>query len=192
MIVLLWSLACGSAPVVSGVPTPSTGSPQTSPSPDARPTEAQVTERRQRQALRASPENLIATYKKPEGVYVDARYFGGRNYEMVRDQLVAQLGALQDSEDLQWQGQEMTFELGSVRVKDGEIYMIEIPLPEELRRTDALAVLGFPPAARDYTDLTHEYRLNNAWGFRRIRFLKVAPGSEMIRTVQLWKSEPKG
>ena len=195
-MLLWWALACDPAPVVSAVPDAGAGRAGEAKSngvaPGERPTEAQVTERRQRQELRASPENLIATYRKPEGVYIDARYFGGRNYELVRAQLVEQLGALQDSADLGWQGQEMTFERGSVRVKDKEIYMIEVPLPEELRRTDALAVLGFPPASRDYTDLTHEYRLNNAWGFRRIRFLRVAPGSEMIRTVELWKEEPRG
>lgn len=176
---LLCCSGCTPEPVVSGVQPP-------------RQSVEQITEQRRVQELRASPQNLIATYKKPEGVYIDARYFGGRNYDQVRDQLTDQMGALQDSEDLGWQGKEMVFERASVRVKDGAIYMISVPLPEALRRTETLGVLGFPPAARDYIDLTHEYRLNNAWSFRRIRFIKVSPQGEEIQRVELWKTEPEG
>lgn len=174
---LLWLLACTpNAPVVSGV-KPSTT--------------AVITEKRQAQERRATPENIVAEYKKAEGVYIDARYFGGKDYDTVRGQLAEQFGALQDGEDLGDKGRALNFERGKLRVKnDGSIYMIEVPLPDPLRRTEALALLGFPPAAQDYLDFTHEYRLNNAWGFRRILFYKTQVGSEEIERVLIWKVEP--
>jgi hypothetical protein len=131
----------------------------------------------------------VRTYEKPEGIYIDVRYFGGKNYESVRDQLTEQLGAVQDSNELGTLGKETIFERATVRVQGGEIYMLDVPLPEPLRRTEALAVLGFPPATHEYISLTLEYKLTNAWGFRRIRFMRAGRNSEEIVRVQAWKRE---
>lgn len=175
MLLVLW-LGCGSdEPVITAVPTPISAE--------------ELTIQRYKQLEKASPVNLVRTYEKPAGIYVDVRYFGGKNYESVRDQLTEQLGAVQDTNELGDLGREVVFERGTLRVQGGEIYMIEIPLPEPLRRTEALGVLGFPPASRDYLSLTLEYRLTNVWGFRRIRFLRAERDSEDIVRVQAWKRE---
>ncbi len=154
------------------------------------PTAQELTTRREEQQRKATPENLIAVYKKPEGIYVDARYFGGKSYTSVRDQVTEQLGSLQDNQDLGDQGKELSFERGSLRVRDDRIYMIDVPLPEPLRRTEALAVVGFPAAVRDDTDLALEYRISNAWGFRRIRLIRAARGAEDISRVECWREDP--
>jgi hypothetical protein len=65
--------------------------------------------------------------------------------------------------------------------------MVEVPLPEPMRRSDAMAVLGLPPPTREYQAFSMEFRLLNQWGFRRIRFIRVEPGSEDIAKVQAWK-----
>ena len=59
---MMWFLlACSSpAPVVQGVKAPSA---------------EEVTLRRQQQEVRATPENLVVTYKKAEGVYVEDKEF---------------------------------------------------------------------------------------------------------------------
>lgn len=172
-----WLLACGSGtPVVQGVKPPQSVE--------------EVTAKRKEQELRATPENLVASYQKAEGVYIDLRFFGGKGYNESREQIGAQFGALLSEKDLGPQGTEMSFERGILRIKDGKIYMMEVPLPEPLRRTEALGVLGFPPATREYLDTTLEFRLNNAWGFRRIRFLKAERNGEEIAKVQAWKEDP--
>ena len=171
---ILWMFACfSSGPVVQGVQDAAT-----------------VTAKRQAQEVKATPENLVVTYQKPAGVYVDVRYFGGKSYNAVRPQLAEQLGALLNDTDIGIQGSELNFERGLLRVKEDNIYMLEIPLPEPLRRTEALGVLGFPPANQDYLNTTLEFRLNNVWGFRRLRFLKAERGGEECNKVQAWKSEP--
>ena len=69
--------------------------------------------------------------------------------------------------------------------------MLDIPLPEPMRRDEALRSLGFPDLApRDYNVLTLEYRLTNAWDFRRLRFSRAEPGSDRIDRVEAWKRSP--
>ena len=75
-------------------------------------------------------------------------------------------------------------------MRDDRIYMIDVPLPEPLRRTEALVVVGFPAAVRDDTDLALEYRISNAWGFRRIRLIRAARGAEDISRVECWREDP--
>lgn len=154
-----------------------------------------VREDREAQARRATPAALEAAYTRPEGVYVDARYLGGRRLAGVRGEVEAQLGALLEERELPaGQGIELRFQRGNLRVSDdGVIYLIDVPLPEPMRRGEALTALGFPvQLTREYNALTHEYRLTHAWGFRRLRFMRTAPGSEDIARVEAWKSSPGG
>lgn len=175
-MVLIWLLACsGSEPVVSGVPD----------------TPEEVRTAREAKERRADPAEKAAVYQKAEGVYIDARYLGGRSYSAVRDELEAQLGAVTGEEDLGEDGKEIQFERGSLRVLNNEIYMLAIPLPEPLRRTEALGVLGFPATNQKYITTNTEFRLTNAWGFRRIRFFRVERDSEDIERVEIWKTTPK-
>lgn len=179
---LLLLLGCGDdEPVLSALPS----------AEQVRAVEAE----REAQALKASPAAMEAAYVKAEGVYVDARYLGGRRLTAVRGEVEAQLGALVEERELPvGQGTEMRFQRGNLRVSDdGDIYMIDVPLPEPMRRSDALAALGFPVyLTREYNELTHEYRLTHVWGFRRLRFVRAAPGSEDIARVEAWKRSPTG
>lgn len=160
------------------------------------PSEEQVAEVRAQREARAratTPAAVEAAYQKPAGVWIDARYLGGRRYASVRGEVEAQLGALVEERDLpEGQGTEHRFQRGNLRVDDdGAIYLVDVPLPEPMRRADALAALGFPPQlTRDYNVLTLEYRLTNVWGFRRLRFLRAQAGSEEVVRVEAWKASP--
>lgn len=177
---LLLALACGDpAPVMQAV--------QPATTPEA------IAEKRAAAELRASPANVEATYAKPEGVYVDAHFLGGRSYDAVRAEVEAQLGAVVEEREGVSGGREIVFERGTLRIVDGRIQMVEVPLPEPVRRTAALGMLGFPPATGDYKALALEFRLVNEWGFRRLRLVRAARGSEDVVRVQAWKfSDPPG
>ena len=68
--------------------------------------------------------------------------------------------------------------------------MIQVPLPEPLRRSEALQSLGFPLFADRYLTFHREYRLNHQWEFRRIRLKREAPESEFITEVEAWRWIP--
>lgn len=166
-------LACGTPePVLQAVEPPATVE--------------EARDRRVAAELRASPENIDATYKKPEGVYIDVRYLGGRGYKAARAEVADQLGAVVEERVIDT-GMEVQFERGTLRLDGDRIQMVEVPLPEPLRRSDALAALGFPPATTEYKALSLEFRLLNSWGFRRLRFFRAARNSEDIVKVQAWK-----
>lgn len=167
-------LACGSPePVLRAV----------QPTPEAE----VVAERRKEAELKATPAAVDARYVKPEGVYVDARYLGGRPWRTVRADVEEQLGAVIEEREAAGGGLEVVLERGTIRLSDARIQMVEVPLPELMRRSDAMAALGFPPPTRDYQPFSLEFRLLNEWGFRRIRFFRAEPGSEDIVKVQAWK-----
>ncbi|MES2637967.1 MAG: hypothetical protein V4850_00730 [Myxococcota bacterium] len=174
MNLLLLLLACdGPEPVLRAVDVPETVE--------------QVAARRAAAELRVTPENIDATYVKPEGVYIDARHFGGRGYRSARAEVEQQLGAVIEEREAQAGAREIVFERGTLRLSGDTIQMIEVPLPEPVRRTEALGQLGFPPATDEYQSLSLEFRLLNAWGFRRIRLIRVARGAEEITRVQVWR-----
>ena len=154
-------------------------------------TAEEVQARREAAEGRTRPEHIDATYQKVEGVYIDARYFGGRNYAAIRGEIEAQLGAVAEERDLGDQGREVRFERGTLRVVGELITMIEVPLPENLRRTEALGVLGFPPAISwAEQQPTNEFRLQRQFGFRRIIFHRIQPGSELVDRVTAWHRSP--
>ena len=68
--------------------------------------------------------------------------------------------------------------------------MLSVPLPEPLRRTDALELLGFPPQVDDTIVLHREYRLNHEWGFRRIRMMRLGQDNELVDKVEAWRWVP--
>ncbi len=139
-------------------------------------------------AASADPE---AGYAPPAGVDVDVHYLGGRSFREQRDVVGAQLGNLVEVTPLPGGGgEEMRFERGSLRVVDDRIYMIDVPLTTPLRRTDALLALGFPAQADRYVILHREYRLNNAWGFRRIRLKRESADNELVTEVEAWQEVP--
>ncbi len=150
-------------------------------------TPEQAAARRGAEELRASPAAIDAAYARAAGVFVDARYLGGRSYRAVRAEIEQQLGAVVEEREGAGGGREIVFERGTLRLQADTIQMVEVPLPEPVRRSEALALLGFPPATGDYKALSLEFRLLNNWGFRRIRLFRVERGSEDISRVQAWK-----
>lgn len=131
------------------------------------------------------------TYRKPDGVYIDARHLGGKRYQEVRDEVADQLGALQSSQDLPGDnGRELVFERGTLRLLDDQIILVDVELPTPLRRTEALAALGFPPATGRYLTLHREFRLNHVWGFRRLRMMRENRHSEDVVRVAAWYRVP--
>lgn len=130
-------------------------------------------------------------YVKPEGIYVDVRHLGGRSFDGSRDVIANQLGTLLESTGLGGEdGRELTFERATLRVVDDLVYMVRVPLPEPLRRTDALELLGFPIQTDEAIVLHREYRLNHEWGFRRIRMMRVGTDNELVHTVEAWRWVP--
>lgn len=179
MNLLLFALGCGDPdPVIQAVSPPRT--------------EVEVAADRAAAELRTSPANAEATYTKPAGVYVDARFLGGRRYDAVRGEIEQQLGALVEERAGAGGARELVFERGTLRLDKGLVQMVEVPLPEPMRRTEALGMLGFPPATNEYKVFALEFRLVNAWGFRRLRFERAARGSEDIVRVQAWKFSDGG
>lgn len=177
MVWLLLSVACsGDAPVVSGVTQEDV---------------EKVTAERQAAEAKTRPEAVEQIYQKAPGVYVDVRFLSGRPYARVRDEIAAQLGDQQSTRDLGELGEERVFARGSVRVDvDGNIYMIEVPLPERVRRTDALTQVGLPVQVDRWQTLPMEFRLNNTFGLRRVIFTRATQGSEDVVRVQAWKYAP--
>jgi hypothetical protein len=128
-----------------------------------------------------------STYQKHPGVLVDIRHFGGKNYRQMRDRIDDQMGALLAIQDLDnGRGRELRFERGILRLSKNTIYMIRVPLPSPLRRSEALEKVGFPPFVGGYSGFHREYRLHNEWGFRRIRMKRENRRSERVTEVEAW------
>ena len=144
-----------------------------------------------------SAEERIATkdiveYQKKEGVYVDVRYLGGRNWINAQPTLAKQLGNLQDSLELPMrQGIRYQYEKGSVYIYEEQVYRIDLALPEELRRSAVLQILGFPEQVDKYLITHREYVLENEWEFRRIRMKRVGTENELVKEVSAWKFSPQ-
>ena len=144
-----------------------------------------------------SAEQRIATkdileYQKKDGVYVDIRYLGGRSWMDAQPTLAEQLGNLQDSQDLPMrQGTRYIYDKGSVYIYEDQVYRIDLPLPEQLRRSAVLQILGFPEQVDKYLITHREYVLENEWEFRRIRMKRVGTDNELVKEVSAWKFSPQ-
>ena len=169
LYVSTWLLACGPPePVLPGV----VQSPET--------TEEGLTVR------------SLQAYEKPAGVYVDVGHLCGKSLESVRDQLSEQLGDIRESRDLHPKdGKELVLERGSVRVKDGRVYLIHVDLEGPLRRSTALQALGLPPTVRKWNAFTHEFNTRFHAGFERIRMGRMEPGTEEVVWVEVMKASPR-
>ncbi len=171
MVALLLALACGTGePVLVGIPSePLLETPATVAEEAAEP----------------------VPYARPENVWVDVRHLCGRSYTSSRGEIGLQLGELQSSNELKpSEGRELQMTRGTLRVHDDRVYMMRIPLPEPMRRTDALIALGFPTQTPRYITIHREYRLNHAWGFRRVRLRRLDRLSELVTEVEVWRWMP--
>jgi hypothetical protein len=85
----------------------------------------------------------------------------------------------------------MQFIHGTIRVVDGRIYMIRVPLLRPMRRTEALEEAGFPPYSSGVIRSHREFRINHEWGFRRIRLRRAGPDDELVVQLEAWRWLPK-
>ncbi len=177
MWVLLPILACGAPEPVLPVTAPTRAAVEA------------VGERRagqERRATRDAADGL--RYVKPTGVYVDGPHLTGRSWEASREAIEAQLGPFKEQAVQSDGTTEVSFERGSVRVLDAKVVALLVPLPEPLRRTDALLAVGLAATTREYLAFTFEYRLINEQGFRRVRMMRTERDSEFVSRVELWRT----
>ena len=131
-------------------------------------------------------------YNKPEGVYVDVRHLCGQRLEAIRDHIHDQLGPRQNIRDLgEVSGREIQFTRGTIRVLDGIVYMMSVPLIEPMYRRQALQSIGFPAQTTSVLAYSGEYRINNQWDFRRIRMRRSERDAETISEVDVWRWLPR-
>lgn len=138
------------------------------------------------------PEKAAAPYEKPGNVYVDVRYLCGQSLNSVRAELNEQLGNKQNERTLDaLRGREIQYTRGRIRVADGIVYMVSVPLLEPMYRRVAFEKTGFPPFAGSLIRLSHEYRINNEWDFRRIRLSRAGRDAEKVDEVEVWRWLPR-
>lgn len=127
-------------------------------------------------------------YQRPEAVYVDVRWLGGRRLTTARGELVEQMGLVSEHRDLGGRfGEELVLTRGTVRVVRDVIYMIRVDLPRPVTRTEALVMTGFEPWAEDWASTHREYRLRHAWGFDRLRLLRAEGYADRVIRLEAWK-----
>ncbi len=142
-------------------------------------------------AYRDDPEVEAQTYSKPEGVYVDVHWLGGRRYDDVASELEQQLGALHERKVLDARrGEELVYERGDVRVIRGVVYMIRVQLPEPLTRTEALLVTGFTVFADHWRETHREFRLSHSFDFERFRLMRHDDDKDRVVSIEAWKMSP--
>ena len=138
------------------------------------------------------PAKQKRTYVKPEGVYVDVRHLCGQRLEAIRDHIYDQLGTRQNIRNLgEVLGREIQFTRGTIRVLDGVVYMMSIPLNEPMYRRQALQQIGFPAQTSGVLAYSGEYRINNQWDFRRIRLRRSQRDAETISEIDVWRWLPR-
>ncbi len=188
-LALLLMLACGTEePVLLGV----------EPEPDPL-TEAESSARDQvwkrelpESAYEQDPGLQAQAYSKPEGVYVDIRWLGGRRYTDIAEELEEQLGALVSRTELDSRrGEELSYERGDVRVVRGVVYMLRVQLPEPLTRTDALLATGFTIYADHWRETHREFRLSHSFEFERFRLRRHDERRDRVVSVEAWKRSPE-
>lgn len=144
----------------------------------------------------ASPTEILAqkerkVYQKPEHIFVDVMFLGGRMLSDSQGLIAEQLGNLQQNYELPMgQGLRYEYDKGNIQVLDEAIYLIEIPLPEPIRRSEALQLLGFPEQVDKYIITHREYILENSWDFRRIRMKRDSKENELVTHFSAWKFNP--
>lgn len=138
------------------------------------------------------PDRAPEPYAKTPDIYVDIRHLCGKPLERIKVELHEQLGQRQNVRALSGsQGQEIQFTRGRVRVHDGIVYMVSVPLNEPRYRREALQLTGFPPYSGGVIRTSREYRLNNQWDFRRIRMKRAGRDAEQVTEVEAWRWLPQ-
>ena len=141
-------------------------------------------------ATRSTPEP--EPYVKPTNVHVDIRYLRGQPFTSIRADLLDQLGSQLRVRKLDaLRGKEIQYARGRVRVLNGIVYMMSVPLNQPMYRRVAFESTGFPAFTGSVIQLSGEYRINNQWDFRRIRMERVERDAEMVNRVEAWRWLPR-
>ncbi len=177
---LAFGCGCGGEePVLQGVPAAPLLAPDVPTAPEGQAEDA------------APPTDPEAPYRRAANVYVDIAYLGGKELDEVRDALADQLGTMGHSAELpEGGGRELIYSRGTIRVADGRIYMLRVPLPSPTQRAEALGMMGFPTQVGRALTLHREYRLNHEWDFRRIRMKRLDRESELVTEIEAWRWVP--
>ena len=131
-------------------------------------------------------------YQKADDVSIDVRHICGKRIEAVKTQIHEQLGEKQSQRKLQGnRGREIQYTRGRIRIHDGIVYMVSVPLNEPLYRREALQLLGFPAFTGGVIRTSREYRINNVWDFRRIRMKRTGRDEEKVTEVEVWRWLPR-
>lgn len=142
-------------------------------------------------AYRDDPLVEAQTYSKPDGVYVDIHWLGGRRYDDIASELELQLGPLHERKVLDARkGEELVYERGDVRVVRGVVYMLRVQLPEPLTRTEALLVTGFTIYADHWRETHREFRLSHSFDFERFRLMRHDEDKDRVVSIEAWKLSP--
>ena len=145
----------------------------------------------------AKPDENIGSkasrvYIKAADIDIDIRHLGGKTLHLVQVELHEQLGKRLSTRVLNGnRGEEHQFTRGRIRISGGVIYMISVPLNAPLYRREALQPMGFPPHTGGVIRTSREYRINNAWDFRRIRLKRVDRDAEKVTEVEAWRWLPR-
>jgi hypothetical protein len=136
-------------------------------------------------------EKKPKVYQKADGVYIDVFYLGGRSFSETRGILAEQFGDLTESMELPMNnGMKYQFEKGHIQVLEDEIYLIKVPLPEVMRRSQTFQIFGFPEQIDKYMITHKEYRVENQWEFRRFRLRRDSEKNEFVTHFEAWKWVP--
>jgi hypothetical protein len=179
-------LACNSAPVLQAIPNENSSIPsEISPSTTGNILGDVVSAESKR------TQKETGVYVKPPGVFIDVLYLGNRSFEEAQGIIAEQMGNIQNTiEQPMGLGIRYEYEHGAIQVVDGKMYLFEIALPESMRRSQALQLLGFPEYVDKYLITHREYILENKWEFRRIRMIRDGKDNEFVHKILAWKFQP--
>ena len=144
-------------------------------------------------ALEASPEGetveekVVEAYSKPEGVFVDVAYFGGRTWREAQGEVELQMGRIQNRVEHGRDGIEFVLERGRIWVVEGDIQMVRVDLPYAMRRSQALENLGLPAQVREWFGNRRDWVTRHTAGFDRIRMGREEAESELVVWVEARK-----
>ena len=142
-------------------------------------------------APRSTEPEAPRIYELPPGVMVDVQYLVGHPLSQVRAEVLTQLGSLVSSTELPpGRGEELQMERGTIRALEDRIYMLRIPLPNPMRRSEVLRLIGLPPQVGETIQTHREYRLNHERGIRRIRMMRQSRRNELVTEVEVWQFIP--
>jgi len=139
----------------------------------------------------ATPEEVVKEevkpYAKPEGVFVDVGFFGGRLWNEARAEAEIQMGEIRSRVEHRRDGIELRMGKGSFWIVDDKVQQIRVELPSLMRRSQAMEFLGLPPQVREWHGNERDWVTHHVFGFDRIRMGRHEADSELVVWVEARK-----